>query len=65
MAGELAINVSPTGTKDFYQTRGGFDVVGFLKSPMILMALVSVGMIFGLPYIMDNSTLDALTTRDS
>ena len=55
--GNLLVQVSPTGTKDFYQTRGGFDVIGFLKSPMILMALVSVGMIFGLPYIMENSML--------
>lgn len=31
------------------------NIIGFLKSPMILMALVSCGMIFGLPYMMENS----------
>lgn len=51
----LSIEVRPSGVKEFYQERMGFSVVSFLKSPMILMALVSVGMIFGLPYLMDNS----------
>jgi hypothetical protein len=52
---ELKIDVRPIGQKDFYEERQSFSLVGFLKSPMILMALVSVGMIFGLPYLMDNS----------
>lgn len=52
---ELSIQVKPVGQKDFYQVRGGFNLIGFLKSPMILMALVSVVMIFGLPYVMENS----------
>ena len=51
----LKIEVRPVGQKDFYAQRQGFSVLSFLKSPMILMALVSVGMIFGLPYLMDNS----------
>lgn len=53
--GELNIHVRPAAHKDFYQQRGGFNILGFLKSPMILMALVSVVMIFGMPYLMDNS----------
>lgn len=55
--GQLKVQISPSGGKDYYQPRGGFNLLGFLKSPMILMALVSVVFIFGLPYIMDNSTL--------
>ena len=51
----LDISVRPMGVKDFYQERVGFSLVSFLRSPMILMALASVGMIFGLPYLMDNS----------
>jgi hypothetical protein len=31
--------------------------LSFLKSPMILMAIVSMGLIFGMPYLMENSTL--------
>ena len=53
---ELKIDVRPIGQKDFYQERQSFSLVGFLRSPMILMALVSVLMIFGLPYLMNNST---------
>ena len=53
--GELHVLLSPTGGKEYYQPRGGFNVLSFLKSPMILMGLVSVVFIFGLPYLMDNS----------
>lgn len=52
---DLVIEVKPAGPKSFYQQRGGFNLLGFLKSPMILMGLVSVVFIFGLPYLMDNS----------
>lgn len=31
------------------------DPISFLKSPMILMALVSLVMIVGVPYLTDNS----------
>lgn len=31
------------------------NILGFVKSPMILMGLVSVAMIFGMPYLMENS----------
>ncbi|KAK3696326.1 hypothetical protein LTR37_018062 [Vermiconidia calcicola] len=51
---ELTVEMRPNGQKDFYQQRGGFNLIGFLKSPMILMGLVSVVMIFGMPYMMDN-----------
>lgn len=47
--GELRSSIRPTGTKEFYQQRQGFSIVAFPKSPMILMALVSGVMIFGLP----------------
>lgn len=53
--GELTISIAPSTRKDFYLPRGGFNLVGFLKNPMILMALVSVVFIFGVPYMMDNS----------
>jgi hypothetical protein len=31
--------------------------LSFLKNPMILMALFSMVLIFGMPYLMDNSEL--------
>lgn len=49
------IEARPLGTKSYYQDRGGFDALSFLKSPMILMALFSMGLIFGMPYLMENS----------
>lgn len=41
------------------------DVLSFLKSPMILMAVVSLGLVFGMPYLMENSTLHCLPRRMS
>lgn len=54
---EVTFEVRPVAQKDFYIERGGFNLLGFLKSPMILMSLVSVVMIFGLPKLMENSKL--------
>lgn len=51
----LRVDVRPAATKEYYQQRGGFNLIGFLKSPMILMGLFSVVMIFGMPYLMENS----------
>jgi hypothetical protein len=31
--------------------------LSFLKNPMILMAVVSMGLMFGMPKLMENSTL--------
>ena len=59
--GELRVEVRPGATKEFYLARGGFNLLGFVKSPMILMGLVSVVMIFGMPYLMENS--EALIAR--
>ncbi|KAK6416402.1 hypothetical protein LTR95_017460, partial [Oleoguttula sp. CCFEE 5521] len=36
---DLRVEIRPSAMKDFYQQRGGFNLVGFLKSPMILMGL--------------------------
>ncbi|KAF2478906.1 hypothetical protein BDY17DRAFT_306021 [Neohortaea acidophila] len=50
----LTIQIPSGGAKDFYQARGGFSLMGFVKSPMILLSLGAVVMIFGMPYMMDN-----------
>ncbi|KAK5136486.1 hypothetical protein LTR08_003131 [Meristemomyces frigidus] len=52
--GELHVHVQASSPKDFYQSRGGFNLMGFVKSPMILMGIVSAAMIFGMPYVMEN-----------
>ena len=43
------------GTKSYYTERSTFNVLGLLKNPMILMALVAMGIMFGMPYLMDQS----------
>jgi len=53
------VEVRPIIRKDFYQARSTFSVLSFLKSPMILMALFSMLMIFGMPYLMDNMDPDS------
>ncbi|CAK7216983.1 hypothetical protein SBRCBS47491_003008 [Sporothrix bragantina] len=41
------------GTKSYYTERSSFNVLGLLKNPMILMAIVAMVMMFGMPYLMD------------
>ncbi|CAN9444768.1 unnamed protein product [Alternaria alternata] len=50
----LVVEARPVGTKYFYQERQGFSPLSFLKNPMILMAVVSMGLIFGMPKLMEN-----------
>ncbi len=42
-------------TKEYYTQRSTFNVLSLLKNPMILMALVGMVMMFGMPYMMDQS----------
>ncbi|KAF2119183.1 hypothetical protein BDV96DRAFT_596946 [Lophiotrema nucula] len=50
----VVVEVKPVGAKYYYQERSGFSPLSFLKNPMILMALFSMVLIFGMPYLMDN-----------
>ncbi|KAF2878185.1 hypothetical protein BDV95DRAFT_478493 [Massariosphaeria phaeospora] len=50
----LVIEVKPLAPKYYYNERSGFAPLSFLKSPMILMALFSMVLIFGMPYLMEN-----------
>ncbi|KAF2755093.1 hypothetical protein EJ05DRAFT_478902 [Pseudovirgaria hyperparasitica] len=50
----LVVEVGVGSGKEYYQMRQGFSPMSFLKNPMILMAVVSMGLIFGMPYLMDN-----------
>lgn len=42
----------PLGQEDYYTKRGGANVLGMLKSPVVLMMLASGAMMFALPKIM-------------
>ncbi|KAF2155869.1 hypothetical protein K461DRAFT_82762 [Myriangium duriaei CBS 260.36] len=52
--GSLTLPVRPLARRDFYQRREGFSVLSVFKNPMILMALFSGALIFGMPYLMEN-----------
>ncbi|KAH8820474.1 hypothetical protein F5884DRAFT_764177 [Xylogone sp. PMI_703] len=40
--------------KEYYVERAGFSPLAMLKSPMILLALFSMGIVFGMPYLIEN-----------
>ncbi|KAF2016429.1 hypothetical protein BU24DRAFT_422767 [Aaosphaeria arxii CBS 175.79] len=42
------------GKKYYFQERSGFSPLSFLKNPMMLMALFSMVLIFGMPKLMEN-----------
>ncbi|KAG9241040.1 hypothetical protein BJ878DRAFT_251881 [Calycina marina] len=46
--------VRAAGVKEYLVERAGFSPLSILKSPMILIAIVSMGLVFGMPYLMDN-----------
>ncbi|CAK7271712.1 hypothetical protein SEPCBS119000_004745 [Sporothrix epigloea] len=41
------------GTKSYYAERSKFNVLSLLKNPMILLALVAMGVMFGIPMLLD------------
>ncbi|KAG8623167.1 hypothetical protein KVT40_008143 [Elsinoe batatas] len=50
----LTVALPPLAKKEFYAQRQGFSALSILKNPMILMALVSGGLVFGMPYLVEN-----------
>ncbi|KAK9779408.1 hypothetical protein SCAR479_03890 [Seiridium cardinale] len=54
-AGGATFAVKCLGKKVFFQERGSFSVLTILKNPMILLGLVSMGIFFGMPKLVENS----------
>ncbi|KAJ9141892.1 ER membrane protein complex subunit-like protein [Pleurostoma richardsiae] len=52
--GEGVFEVRPLGGKNYFMERSKFSVFSILKNPMILVGLVSMGLFFGMPYLVDN-----------
>ncbi|KAF1990093.1 hypothetical protein K402DRAFT_371064 [Aulographum hederae CBS 113979] len=50
----VEVEVRCLGGKEFYAVRAGFSMFSILKNPMILMALFSLAVIVGMPYLMEN-----------
>ncbi|KJZ77779.1 hypothetical protein HIM_02956 [Hirsutella minnesotensis 3608] len=53
-------DLRPLGRKNYFIERPVFSVLSILKNPMILMGAVSMLIFVGMPYLMDNSRLDAV-----
>ncbi|PBP17470.1 putative UPF0480 protein [Diplocarpon rosae] len=52
--GVWEFEVRAAGKKEYFVERIGFSPISILKNPMILIAGVSMILVFGMPYIMDN-----------
>ncbi|CZS88910.1 hypothetical protein WAI453_010519 [Rhynchosporium graminicola] len=52
--GVWGFEVTCVGKKEYLIERSGFSPMSILKNPMILIAGVSMILVFGMPYIMDN-----------
>jgi len=50
----VRLEVRPVAGKEYYQQRASFSILSLLKNPMILIALFSLVMVVGMPYLMDN-----------
>ncbi|KAK5997837.1 hypothetical protein PT974_00200 [Cladobotryum mycophilum] len=57
-SGGKGVEVRALGGKVFFLERPSFSILSILKSPMILMGLGTMGIVFGLPYLMDNMDPD-------
>ncbi|MCJ1387241.1 hypothetical protein MMC18_000081 [Xylographa bjoerkii] len=51
---EVRVEVKTQGEKGYYEGRGGFSPLTLLKSPMILIAIFGMGMMVGMPYLLDS-----------
>jgi hypothetical protein len=54
--GVWGLEVKAARGKEYFMERSGFSPLSILKSPMILIALGSMVLVFGMPYLMENST---------
>lgn len=53
--GVWTFDVKAGSGKEYFFERSGFSPLSVLKSPMILIAIATMGVVFGMPYLMDNS----------
>lgn len=51
----VRIDTKVLSRRDFYEQRAGFNPLGLLMNPMVLLGVVAMGITFGMPYLMDNS----------
>lgn len=56
-SGSLEISGRAIGAKQYFEQRQGFNVVGLLSSPMILIGIAGMAMMIGVPKMLENSKL--------
>lgn len=49
------IEAKVLAAREFYEKRPGFNPLGLLMNPMLLLGVAAMGITFGMPYLMDNS----------
>lgn len=49
-----SVTARVVATRQFYEERQGFSPLSLLKNPMILLAIVALGIAFGMPKLMEN-----------
>ncbi|KAI9716924.1 MAG: hypothetical protein M1812_005073 [Candelaria pacifica] len=50
----LPVELQLLGAKEYYQAREGFSPMSYLKSPMILIGIAGMALVFGMPYLLEN-----------
>jgi ER membrane protein complex subunit 7 len=50
----ITVSAKVLTKKNFYEDRPGFNPMSLLKNPMILLAIVALGITFGMPKLMEN-----------
>lgn len=53
---EVRIEAKVLARRDFYEERPGFNPLGMLMNPMVLLGVMAMGIAFGMPYLMDSGT---------
>ncbi|KAJ5698271.1 hypothetical protein N7462_000276 [Penicillium macrosclerotiorum] len=53
---DVVVEAKAIARKSFYEERAKFSPLSLFKNPMILMAVVALGLTFGMPKLMENST---------
>ena len=51
---EATVDIRLLSRREFYDERQGFNPISFLQSPMILIAVVGLGFVIGMPYLLDS-----------
>ena len=51
---EATIDMRLLSRREFYDQRQGFNPISFLQSPMILIAVVGLGFVIAMPYLLDS-----------